>query len=225
MIAPEAFRRRKKPPPPSKGSATEQEPEQEPEVAEVNERRPGWHTVRTLLLGTLDEDSPLALLAGHADVLGIIWRLVTYSWQREQTEAAHLQGRLPPNTRGVREAKKAARDIERERNGLERREKKLMGDIKQAAKAGKVDAAKSMARDLERTRGHLKRLLKMKAHVEALEATQPLATQPLDTQPLATQPARHAAEGRWLGPTTSDETSDDSSMRMDMQRLSLADEA
>jgi len=67
-----------------------------------------------------------------------------------------------------RSIKRTVRDLDRERNGLERQEKKLMGDIKKAAKDGQVDAAKVMARDLVRTRGYIKKMSKMKSHMEAI---------------------------------------------------------
>jgi len=58
--------------------------------------------------------------------------------------------------------------MDRERTTLERQEKKLMGDIKKEAKEGRVDSAKIMAKDLVRTRGYIKKMLKMKSHMEAI---------------------------------------------------------
>lgn len=50
-----------------------------------------------------------------------------------------------------RSIKKSVRELDRERTALERQEKKLMSDIKKAAKDGHMDSAKIMAKDLVRT--------------------------------------------------------------------------
>jgi len=67
-----------------------------------------------------------------------------------------------------RSIKKSVREMTRERTGLERQEKKLMTDIKKAAKDGQMDAAKIMAKDLVRTRGYIKKMHKMTSHMEAV---------------------------------------------------------
>jgi len=67
-----------------------------------------------------------------------------------------------------RQIKKSVREIDRERMGLERQEKKLIMDIKKAAKDGQMDSAKVMAKDLVRTRGYIKKMYKMKSHMEAV---------------------------------------------------------
>ena len=67
-----------------------------------------------------------------------------------------------------RQIKKSIRELDRERNQLERQEKKLMNDIKKAAKDGQMDSAKIMAKDLVRTRGYIKKMIKMKSHMEAV---------------------------------------------------------
>mmetsp|Transcript_1178 Transcript_1178/g.3790 ORF Transcript_1178/g.3790 Transcript_1178/m.3790 type:complete len:224 (-) Transcript_1178:99-770(-) len=67
-----------------------------------------------------------------------------------------------------RQIKKSVREIDRERTALERQEKKLLVDIKKAAKDGQMDSAKIMAKDLVRTRGYIKKMFKMKAHMEAV---------------------------------------------------------
>ena len=64
--------------------------------------------------------------------------------------------------------KKSIREMDRERTTLERNEKKLMADIKKAAKEGHMDAAKIKAKDLVRTRGYIKKMHKMKSHMEAI---------------------------------------------------------
>jgi len=40
-------------------------------------------SLHTLLLGTADAKSPLSKLAGHSDVIQLIWELVTQKWERE----------------------------------------------------------------------------------------------------------------------------------------------
>ena len=67
-----------------------------------------------------------------------------------------------------RSIKKSVRELDRERTALERQEKKLMMDIKKAAKDGQMDSAKIMAKDLVRTRGYIKKMYKMKSHMEAV---------------------------------------------------------
>ena len=51
-----------------------------------------------------------------------------------------------------RQIKRSVRELDRERTALERQEKKLMNDIKKAARDGQMDSAKIMAKDLVRTR-------------------------------------------------------------------------
>ena len=67
-----------------------------------------------------------------------------------------------------RSIKRSIRDIDRERTGLERQEKKLMADIKKEAKANRIDTARIMAKDLVRTRAYVKKMYKMKSHMEAI---------------------------------------------------------
>jgi len=67
-----------------------------------------------------------------------------------------------------RNIQKSVRELDRERTTLERQEKKLMADIKKEAKNGRNDTAKIMAKDLVRTRGYIKKMHKMKSHLEAI---------------------------------------------------------
>ena len=73
--------------------------------------------------------------------------------------------RLKEYQRGI---KKSVREMDRERTTLERNEKKLMAEIKKAAKDGHMDAAKIKAKDLVRTRSYIKKMFKMKSHMEAI---------------------------------------------------------
>merc|ERR1719407_155956 len=67
-----------------------------------------------------------------------------------------------------RSIKRSVRELDRERQTLERQEKKLMSDIKKAAKDGQMGPAKIMAKDLVRTRAYIKKMHKMKSHMEAV---------------------------------------------------------
>ena len=73
--------------------------------------------------------------------------------------------RMKEYQRGI---KKSVREMDRERTTLERNEKKLMTEIKKAAKDGHMDAAKIKAKDLVRTRNYIKKMYKMKSHLEAV---------------------------------------------------------
>jgi len=67
-----------------------------------------------------------------------------------------------------RQIKKSVRELDRERLALERQEKKLMADIKKQAKDGQIDSCKIYAKDLVRTRAYIKKMHKMKSHMEAV---------------------------------------------------------
>lgn len=63
---------------------------------------------------------------------------------------------------------RAIRDMDRERVKMETQEKKVIADIKKTAKSGQMDAVKVMARDLVRTRQHIKKMMLMKANMQAV---------------------------------------------------------
>ncbi len=63
---------------------------------------------------------------------------------------------------------KAMRDLDRERMTMERQEKKIIMDIKKAAKDGQTDSVKIMAKDLVRTRRYIKKFILMKANIQAV---------------------------------------------------------
>ena len=67
-----------------------------------------------------------------------------------------------------RSMKKSIREMDRERTGLERQEKKLMTDIKEAARAGRNGSARILARDLEHVRANLKKMYKMSSNMSAI---------------------------------------------------------
>jgi len=62
---------------------------------------------------------------------------------------------------------KAVREIEREKNKLQRCETKIIADIKKTANEGQMGAARIMAKDLTRTRKHVERMYKMKTGLQA----------------------------------------------------------
>lgn len=57
---------------------------------------------------------------------------------------------------------KAVREIDREKNGLEREEKKLILEIKKAAKENQMQSVKIMAKDLVRTRQQIAKMIEMR---------------------------------------------------------------
>eukprot|EP00053_Salpingoeca_punica_P005440 m.54335 g.54335 ORF g.54335 m.54335 type:complete len:227 (+) comp13242_c0_seq1:160-840(+) len=63
---------------------------------------------------------------------------------------------------------RAIRELEREKNKLERQEGTIIADLKKAAKANQIDSAKIMAKDLVRTRNHVKKMIKMKTQIQAV---------------------------------------------------------
>lgn len=63
---------------------------------------------------------------------------------------------------------RAMRDLDREKTGLERQEKKIIMDIKKMAKQGEMAAVKTMAQDLVRTRRYCKKFMLMKANIQAI---------------------------------------------------------
>jgi charged multivesicular body protein 2A len=63
---------------------------------------------------------------------------------------------------------KAVRELDRERVKMEGQEKKLIADIKKAAKDNQMDTVKIMAKDLVRTRRYVKKFTIMKANIQAV---------------------------------------------------------
>ena len=81
------------------------------------------------------------------------------------------------------------RELDRERTGLERQEKKLVVDIKKMAKSGQMEAVKIMAKDLVRTRNFVKKFILMRANIQAIA---------LKVQTLKSQAAMANAMKGWL---------------------------
>ncbi|CAD6977683.1 unnamed protein product, partial [Tilletia controversa] len=67
-----------------------------------------------------------------------------------------------------RSLQKAVRELDRERSKLEQQDKKLIMDIKKAARDGQMGACKVMARDLVRTRRHVQKFVQMRTQLQAV---------------------------------------------------------
>ncbi|KAG7583559.1 Snf7 family [Arabidopsis suecica] len=63
---------------------------------------------------------------------------------------------------------KSIREIERERQGLQTQEKKLINEIKKTAKQGQMGAVKVMAKDLIRTRHQIEKFYKLKSQLQGV---------------------------------------------------------
>ncbi|KAK1354929.1 vacuolar protein sorting-associated protein 2-like [Heracleum sosnowskyi] len=63
---------------------------------------------------------------------------------------------------------KSIREIERERQGLQNQEKKLIVEIKKTAKQGQMGAVKVMAKDLIRTRHQIEKFYKLKSQLQGV---------------------------------------------------------
>nr|GMC92671.1 vacuolar protein sorting-associated protein 2 homolog 1 [Ipomoea batatas] len=63
---------------------------------------------------------------------------------------------------------KSIREIERERQGLQAQEKKLIAEIKKSAKQGQMGAVKVMAKDLIRTRHQIEKFYKLKSQLQGV---------------------------------------------------------
>lgn len=63
---------------------------------------------------------------------------------------------------------RSIRDIERERQGLQNQEKKLIAEIKKTAKQGQMGAVKVMAKDLIRTRHQITKFYALKSQLQGV---------------------------------------------------------
>jgi charged multivesicular body protein 2A len=84
---------------------------------------------------------------------------------------ASLFGRTSPAEalrKHQRALNKSIRDLDRERTKLEQQEKKVIADIKKAAKAGQNAACKVMAKDLVRTRRYVQKFYQMKTQLQGV---------------------------------------------------------
>ncbi|KAL9224674.1 hypothetical protein vseg_000687 [Gypsophila vaccaria] len=63
---------------------------------------------------------------------------------------------------------KSIREIERERQGLQTQEKKLIVEIKKSAKQGQMGAVRVMAKDLIRTRHQVEKFYKLKSQLQGV---------------------------------------------------------
>lgn len=77
-----------------------------------------------------------------------------------------LEEQLRANKRMIN---KSIRELERERNNLVSQEKKIIVDIKNAAKNNQLNAVKIMAKDLVRTRKYQSKFYEMKSHLQGVQ--------------------------------------------------------
>lgn len=63
---------------------------------------------------------------------------------------------------------RSIRDLDRERTKLEQQEKKLINDIKTAAKKNQIGACKVMAKDLVRTRRYIQKFYEMRTQLQGV---------------------------------------------------------
>lgn len=64
---------------------------------------------------------------------------------------------------------KSIRELERERSNLASQEKKIIQDIKTAAKNNQMSSVKIMAKDLVRTRKYMSKFYEMKSHLQGVQ--------------------------------------------------------
>lgn len=80
-------------------------------------------------------------------------------------------GKEKPLKEVLRENKRminrAIRELDRERNALEREEKRLVIEIKKMAKEQQMGAVRIMAKDLVRTRAHVTKFIEMRSHLQS----------------------------------------------------------
>lgn len=67
-----------------------------------------------------------------------------------------------------RNVDRSVREIEREKTKLQQQEKKVIADIKKAAKDGQMGPVKIMAKDLVRTRNQITKFYQMKCQMQAV---------------------------------------------------------
>ncbi|KAL0205489.1 hypothetical protein P9112_000796 [Eukaryota sp. TZLM1-RC] len=63
---------------------------------------------------------------------------------------------------------KSVRELDRERNRMQRQEQQTVVEIKKMAKAGQTNAAKLMAKDIVRTRKNIDKFYRMKTQLQAV---------------------------------------------------------
>ncbi|KAL0213494.1 hypothetical protein RCL1_007120 [Eukaryota sp. TZLM3-RCL] len=98
-----------------------------------------------------------------------------------------LFGRRPTLEEQLKEYKrtidKSTRELDRERQKLQRQEQQCLNEIKKMAQQGQMNAAKIMAKDIVRTRKNIDKFFRMKTQLQAvslrlstLKSTQSLAS-------------------------------------------------
>lgn len=77
-----------------------------------------------------------------------------------------LEEQLRANKRMIN---RSIRELERERMSLQNQEKKIVADIKAAAKNNQMNSVKIMAKDLVRTRKYQSKFYEMKSHLQGVQ--------------------------------------------------------
>jgi charged multivesicular body protein 2A len=67
-----------------------------------------------------------------------------------------------------RQITRAVRELDREKATLEKEEKRIIMEIKKAAKENQMGSVKVMARDLVRTRQHITKFIEMRSHLQGV---------------------------------------------------------
>ncbi|KAL2945181.1 Vacuolar protein sorting-associated protein 2-like protein 1 [Bienertia sinuspersici] len=111
---------------------------------------------------------------GKGDVRAVTQLLIGLS---SEINMSFLFGKRKTPAELLRENKrmldKSIREIERERQGLQTQEKKLIAEIKKSAKQGQMGAVRIMAKDLIRTRHQIEKFYKLKSQLQGtLKSTQ-----------------------------------------------------
>lgn len=64
---------------------------------------------------------------------------------------------------------RSIRELDRERNNLQNQERKIITEIKAAAKKGQIQSVKHMAKDLVRTRKHMSKFYAMRSQLQGVQ--------------------------------------------------------
>merc|ERR1739838_1215165 len=104
--------------------------------------------------------------------MGILFEQVLfYNFASAKDNMEFLFGKKKTTQQMLRENQRSLnrviRDLDRERTRMEQ-QKKIVIDIKKMAKDGQMDAVKVMAKDLVRSKQYVKKMIMMKANIQAV---------------------------------------------------------
>merc|ERR1739838_813053 len=105
--------------------------------------------------------------------MGILFEQVLfYNFASAKDNMEFLFGKKKTTQQMLRENQRSLnrviRDLDRERTRMEQQQKKIVIDIKKMAKDGQMDAVKVMAKDLVRSKQYVKKMIMMKANIQAV---------------------------------------------------------